>query len=102
MGFTIKNNIIKVDGNGIKVNDSPMLAFATGTIEGQALDWKEAFLRVYDLGKIKEYKVYLHNGVKIWLKPREKVECALFGDIFGFGSKCHDYDENKIICIKQP
>ena len=100
MGFTIKNNVINVDRNGMKVNDSPMLAFATRFIEGQELEWKEALLRIYDLGKIKEFKVYLHNGVKIWLKPREKVECAVFEEIFGFSSKCQDYDENKIVCIK--
>ena len=101
MGFIIKDNIIDVDENGMKVNDTPCLLVGVAVfIEGQALEWKESILRMRDMGKIKEYKVYLHKGVQIYLKPREKVICALFEQVFGFGYNCHDYDENKIVCIK--
>jgi hypothetical protein len=101
MGFTIEDNVIDVDENGMKVNDTPCLLVGVAVlIEGQELEWKEAILRIRDMGKIKEYKVYLHKGLKIYLKPREKVKCALFEEVFGFGPKCYDYDENKIICIK--
>ena len=101
MGFTIENNVINVDNNGMKVNDTPSFLVGVAVfIEEEELKWKEAILRMRDMGKIKEYKVYLHKGLKIYLKPRGKVKCALFEEVFGFGSKCHDYDENKIVCIK--
>ena len=101
MGFTIKDNVIDVNEFGMMVNDTPHLKFGARAIECQPLEWEEAILRMRDLGKIKEYKVYFHYGVQTYLKPREKVKCALFEEVFGFGKKCHDYDENKIICINQ-
>ena len=101
MGFTIENNVINVDKDGMKVIDTPSLFVGVAVfIEEEELEWKEAILRMRDIGKIKEYKVYLRNGLKIYLKPREKVKCALFEEVFGFGPKCYDYDENKIVCIK--
>ena len=100
MGFTVKDNVIDVNGFGMRVNDTPHLKF--GSIEGQSLEWKEGTLRMRDLGKIKEYKIYFQKGVQTYLRPREKVNCAIFEAVFGFGKKCHDYDENKIVLIKQP
>ena len=94
MGFTIIDNVIIVDAFGMRVNDIDTLK--------ECIEWKEGILRMRDLGKIKEYKVYFHKGVQTYLKPREKVNCAIFEAVFGFGKKCHDYDENKIVCIKQP
>ena len=93
MGFIIEDNIILVDQFGLNVNDI--------IPNGKVIEWKEAFLRVRDIGNLKEYKVYMSVKEQIYLRPREKVTCALFEDIFGFGKKCHDYDENKIICINQ-
>ena len=101
MGFTIKDNVIDVNEFGMMVNDTPHLKFGARAIECQPLEWNEGILRMRDLGKIKEYKVYFHNGVQTYLKPREKVNCVIFEAVFGFGKKCHDYDENKIICINQ-
>ena len=102
MGFTIKDNVINVDQYGMRVKDLQNLKFDFRTKECESLKWKEGILRMRDLGKIKEYKVYFHNCEQTYLKPREKVNCSIFEEVFGFGKKCQGYDENKIVLINQP
>jgi hypothetical protein len=102
MGFTIIDNVIDVDQFGMRVKDLQNLKFYSRTKECESLEWKEGILRMRDLGKIKEYKIYFHKGVPTYLKPREKVNCAIFEEVFGFGKKCQGYDENKIVLINQP
>ena len=94
--YTVKDNIIEVNGaTGIKVRDQSYLNY-------QDYDWKEAFIKMYDMGKSKIYKIYMTFDFDIDLtiiRPREKYEDKSFEDLFGFKSRCSDYDETKIISI---
>ena len=94
--YTVKDNIIEVNGaTGIKVRDQKTLNY-------QDYDWEEAFIKMYDMGKSKIYKIYMTFDFDIDLtiiRPREKYEDKSFEDLFGFKALCSNYDETKIISI---
>ena len=97
MVFKYENNIISVD-NGITIS-------TLFNEKKEDYKWTEGFLRISDLGKYKTYNVYIsdnHKDYPLILRPRERYECRIFEDVFGFNSHCRDYDENRIISIRNP
>lgn len=96
MGFTYKNNIIHVDGRG----------FTILTVSNEELsnnEWVKGTLKIIDLGRYKNYEVYISKGnadYQLFIKPSKKYECKLFEDIFEFKPKCSNYTNDRIIGIK--
>ena len=93
MPFTYEDNLIDVPGVGLKLH----------TLENEKkedFEWKEGFIRLYDLGKRKTYEIYIsetHKDYKLIIRPRKKYQCNLFEQVFEFYSKCSNYTEDRII-----
>tara|TARA_Y100000816_G_scaffold60402_1_gene39810 strand:- start:3318 stop:3629 length:312 start_codon:yes stop_codon:yes gene_type:complete len=90
-------NIIKVNRiTGLKVLDQPDLKTKEYT-------WKEGTILISDMGRMKEFKIYIskdNNLDLVIIRPREKYKDGLFEEIFDFKSLCSNYNENKIISIR--
>lgn len=92
MGFTLEENRVIVDSNGmvrIILKKCPNI------------NWTNANLQIYDMSKVKNFNVFIgqKNG-NIYLKVKEKYNDSLFEEIFGFRCECRGWNINRTIKIE--
>ena len=100
INFTIKNNTsneISFLNQHLQINKLDTILQNNSII----INWTFGKLFAKDISNTKTYEVYMYklSDTTAIVKPAHKYLCSNFEHIFGFGFKCENYTNNKIIYI---
>ena len=84
---------IKCKGNSYCVSEKHPISH-----DELGFKWEECDLKI---GTFKWCPVYYYQSEsQIYIKPIKRVFDKNFEDIFGFGFNCHNYDDKKVVWLK--